>query len=64
MVAVREDHRKRGVARANYRAVESMSSSPRLLSSTPETNAVSIQMHTALGFHSSGQIDNLPQGYL
>jgi len=63
MVSVREDHRKRGVARALYRAVEGMSPSPRLFSSTDETNAVSIQMHTALGFHASGHIDNLPQGY-
>ena len=63
LVSVREDHRKRGVARALYRAVEGMSPSPRLFSSTEETNAVSIQMHTALGFQSSGHIDNLPQGY-
>jgi len=40
-----------------------MSPSPRLFSSTEETNAVSIQMHTALGFSPSGYIDNLPQGY-
>jgi GNAT superfamily N-acetyltransferase len=63
LVSVREDYRKRGVARALYRAVEGMSPSPRLFSSTEETNAVSIQMHTALGFQSSGHIDNLPQGY-
>jgi len=63
LVSVREDYRKRGVARALYRAVEDMSPSPRLFSSTEETNAASIQMHTALGFQSSGHIDNLPQGY-
>jgi hypothetical protein len=40
-----------------------MSPSPRLFSSTEETNGVSIQMHTALGFVPSGHIDNLPQGY-
>jgi GNAT superfamily N-acetyltransferase len=62
-VSVREDHRQRGVARALYRAVEGMSPSPRLFSSTEETNAASIRMHTALGFHTSGHIDNLPQGY-
>src|SRR5919204_544935 len=39
LVSVREDHRKRGVARALYRAVEGMSPSPRLFSSTEETNA-------------------------
>ena len=63
LVSVREDRRKRGVARALYRAVEGMSPSPRLYSSTEETNSVAIQMHTALGFAPSGYIDNLPQGY-
>jgi GNAT superfamily N-acetyltransferase len=63
LVSVREDYRKRGVARALYRAVEEMSPSPRLFSSTEETNGVSIRMHTALGFAPSGHIDNLPQGY-
>ena len=63
LVSVREDHRKRGVARALYQAVEGMSPSPRLFSSTEETNAAAIQLHTALGFHASGHIDNLPQGY-
>ena len=59
---VREDCRKRGVARALYQTVERMSPSPRLFSSTEETNAVAI-LHTALGFHASGYIDNLPRGY-
>ena len=63
LVSVREDRRQRGVARALYAAVERMSPSPRLFSSTEETNAISIQMHTGLGFHASGYIDNLPQGY-
>ena len=63
LVSVREDYRKRGVARALYAAVEEMSPSPRLFSSTEETNGVSIRMHTALGFAPSGHIDNLPQGY-
>jgi GNAT superfamily N-acetyltransferase len=63
LVSVRPSHRRRGVARRLYAAVERMSPSPRLFSSTEETNAVSIQMHTALGFQPSGHIDNLPQGY-
>jgi GNAT superfamily N-acetyltransferase len=63
LVAVRPDRRRAGVARALYAAVERISPSPRLFSSTEETNAVSIQMHTALGFVPSGHIDNLPQGY-
>ena len=63
LVAVRDNRRKRGVARALYAAVEGMSPSPRLYSSTEETNSAAIRMHTALGFHHSGYIDNLPQGY-
>jgi GNAT superfamily N-acetyltransferase len=63
LVAVRQDRRRRGVARALFQAVEQMSPSPRLFSSTEETNAPSIRMHTALGFTPSGHIDNLPQGY-
>lgn len=63
LVSVREDFRRRGVARALYEAVERMSPSPRLFSSTEETNAASIRMHAALGFAPSGHIDNLPQGY-
>jgi L-amino acid N-acyltransferase YncA len=62
-VAVKKDFRRRGAARALYQAVESMSPSPRLFSSTEETNGASIRMHTALGFAPSGHIDNLPQGY-
>jgi GNAT superfamily N-acetyltransferase len=63
LISVREDYRRKGVARQLFRAVESMSPSPRLFSSTEETNAAAIQLHTALGFVPSGHIDNLPQGY-
>lgn len=63
LVSVREDRQLRGIARALYRRVEDLSPSPRLFSSTEETNARSIKMHTALGFAPAGHIDNLPQGY-
>ncbi|MFI5280866.1 MAG: GNAT family N-acetyltransferase [Gemmatimonadales bacterium] len=63
LVVVAAHTRRRGVARALFQAVEGRSSSPRLFSSTEETNAVSIQMHRAFGFIPSGHIDNLPQGY-
>ena len=63
LVCVQKDFRRRGVARSLFARVEEMSPSPRLFSSTEETNGVSIQMHTALGFTPSGHIDNLPQGY-
>ena len=63
MVCVHKDYRRRGIARALYRAVEGISPGPRLFSSAEETNGASIRMHTALGFSPSGQIDNLPQGY-
>lgn len=63
LISVDPQHRKRGIARALFRKVEEMSPSPRLFSSTEETNSVAIRMHTALGFMPSGHIDNLPQGY-
>jgi GNAT superfamily N-acetyltransferase len=63
LVVVRDDQRRRGIARALFRAVEDASSNPRLFSSAEETNAISIRMHAALGFAPSGHIDNLPQGY-
>jgi ribosomal protein S18 acetylase RimI-like enzyme len=63
LVSVHPDFRRQGLARELYRTVEEISPSPRLFSSTEETNAVSIQMHGALGFTPSGHIDNLPQGY-
>lgn len=63
LISVKPDWRRRGVARALYRALEERSPSPRLFSSTPETNAPAIQMHRALGFAPSGHLDNLPQGY-
>ena len=63
LVSVAEGARRRGVARALYRRVEDVSPSPRLYSSSEETNAASIRMHAALGFSPSGYIDNLPQGY-
>ena len=62
LVVVRDDYRRRGIAREMFKAVEAMSPTPRLFSSTEETNAVSIRMHAALGFAPSGYIDNLPQG--
>ena len=62
LVVVREDFRRRGIAREFFKAVEAVSPTPRLFSSTDETNAVSIRMHSALGFVPSGHIDNLPQG--
>jgi GNAT superfamily N-acetyltransferase len=63
LVSVRKDVRRRGIARALFARVGEMSPSPRIFSSTEETNGIAIQMHTALGFVPSGYIDNLPQGY-
>ena len=62
LVVVAPDRRRKGIARGLYRALEAESPSPRVFSSTEETNAASIQMHSALGFTASGHIDNLPQG--
>ena len=63
LVSVREDFRRKGAARALFKMVEAISPGPRLFSSTEETNAAAIRLHTALGFTPSGYIDNLPQGY-
>lgn len=62
LVGVAEQRRAEVVA-ALYRAVEAESPSPRLFSSTEETDTASIRMHSALGFTASGYVDNLPQGY-
>ena len=62
LVVVHEEWRRRGIAREFFKSVEAVSLSPRIFSSTEETNAPSIRMHTALGFTPSGHIDNLPQG--
>ena len=63
LVAVRASFRRKGAARALFGMVEAISPGPRLFSSTEETNAAAIRLHTALGFTPSGYIDNLPQGY-
>jgi len=62
LVVVRDDFRRRGIAREFFRSVEVVSPSPLIFSSTEETNAAAIRMHTALGFTPSGYVDNLPQG--
>jgi GNAT superfamily N-acetyltransferase len=62
LVVVREEYRRKGIAREFFKSVEVISPTPRLFSSTEETNGVSIRMHTALGFTPSGYVDNLPQG--
>ena len=63
LVSVHPDRRRLGIARALFSGLEERSPSPRLFSSTEETNAAAIQMHRALGFVPSGYLDNLPQGY-
>ena len=63
LVGVTPERHRNEVAQALYRAVEAVSPSPRLFSSTEETDAAAIRMHSALGFTWSGYVDNLPQGY-
>jgi ribosomal protein S18 acetylase RimI-like enzyme len=63
VVAVADRVRQRGVARALFDAVAQRSPSPRLFSSTEETNTVAIRMHRALDFIAAGYVDHLPQGY-
>lgn len=63
LVGITPEQQATGVAQALYRAIENESPSARLFSSTEETNAAGIRMHSGLGFTPSGYIDNLPQGY-
>jgi GNAT superfamily N-acetyltransferase len=62
LVVVREQYRRRGIARELMRSVEAVSPTPRIFSSVEETNGPALRMHGALGFTPSGHIDNLPQG--
>ena len=62
LVFVREDVRRRGVAREMFLSVEALTRTPRVFSSAQEDNAPAIRMHAALGFRPSGHVDNLPQG--
>jgi GNAT superfamily N-acetyltransferase len=62
LVVVRQDYRRRGIARELLRTVEAVSLSPRIFSVLDETNTAAIRLHSALGFAPSGHVDNLPQG--
>ncbi len=62
LVFVREDFRRRGVAREMFLAVEALSPGPRLFSPAEEDDSPSIRMHAALGFRPSGHVDDLPRG--
>ena len=59
---VREDYRRRGIAREMFLAVEALSPGPRLFASAGEDDAASIRAFAALGFRPSGHVDNLPPG--
>jgi ribosomal protein S18 acetylase RimI-like enzyme len=61
LLLVHPDFRRRGIARKLVEMVASHSRDGRLFSSTEEDNEVSIKMHEALGFRTSGYIENLPQ---
>jgi N-acetylglutamate synthase-like GNAT family acetyltransferase len=62
LVVVHEDWRRKGIARELFAGMAALSVSPRIFSSAPETDAVAIQLHSALGFTHSGWVDNLPHG--
>ncbi|MBI1849821.1 MAG: GNAT family N-acetyltransferase [Planctomycetes bacterium] len=62
LVVVHEEWRRRGIAREMFAGMAALSPSPRIFSSAPETDAAAIQLHSALGFHPSGYVDNLPHG--
>ena len=62
LVVVHEDHRRRGVASALIRAVEARSPTPKLFTSTNQSNTAMQAVCESLGFVRSGIIENLDEG--
>jgi GNAT superfamily N-acetyltransferase len=62
LLIVHQDHRRRGVASALIRAVEARSPTPKLFTSTNQSNAAMHAVCESLGFVRSGVIENLDDG--
>ena len=62
MLYVHSDHRRRGVATAPIRHMESKCRTPKLFTSTNESNLSMQSLLGKLGYESSGVIHNLDEG--
>jgi len=62
LLVVHENHRRRGGASALIRSIEARSPTPKLFTSTNESNAAMQVVCESLGFVRSGVIENLDEG--
>ena len=62
LLVVHHDHRRRGVASALIRAVEARSPTPKLFTSTNQSNRAMQAVCESLGFVRSGVVENLDEG--
>src|SRR5262245_8901104 len=62
LVVVRDDFRRKGIAREFFKSVEGGTASPRIFASAGAPHASSTRRPPTRGFQPSGYIDNLPQG--
>lgn len=62
LVVVDANHRRRGVATALIEAVEAQATTPKLFTSTNESNSAMQAVCESLGFVRSGFIENLDEG--
>jgi ribosomal protein S18 acetylase RimI-like enzyme len=62
LLIVHPNHRRRGVATALIRHIESICPTKKLFTSTNESNSIAQRVFEALGFVRSGYIENLDEG--
>ena len=62
LLIVHSDHRRRGVAKALVRQIESICPTEKLFTSTNESNVTAQRVYESMGFVRSGYIENLDEG--